>query len=211
TRAAITPACVAMDPLDVVNEVTICSGSPALRARAPGIIAGRRDPEHVAHDRHGVVGAAIFDEAESHVGTPAKIAIDFLKKQLRHPPEWPATRSPAIWPSAEGWRGRGGDIVAHIGRHPDPCSSCRAGACCRIKPQSCGRSPSRPSTYPHVRTADDRMLPAPYRFDRPLWPPTATAQLPDWRIVAYAKTAPCRRRSCCPGRGRPRKGSAWCR
>jgi hypothetical protein len=78
-RAAIASAGVAMDLLDVVNDLTVGRGSPALRARAPGIIAGRRDPEHVAQDRHGVVGAAIFDEAESHVRTPAKIAIDFFK------------------------------------------------------------------------------------------------------------------------------------
>jgi hypothetical protein len=67
------------NPLDVVDEVTVGGRSPALRARAPGIIAGRRDPEHVAHDRHRVVGAAIFNEAESHVRVPAKIAIDFLR------------------------------------------------------------------------------------------------------------------------------------
>src|ERR1700738_3111741 len=79
TRAAIASVGVAMDPLDVVHEVTIGGGSPALRTRAPGIIAGRRDPKHVAHDRHRVAGAAIFDEAESHVRTPAKIAIDFFK------------------------------------------------------------------------------------------------------------------------------------
>src|ERR1700732_3137694 len=78
-RAAIASACVAMDPLDVVDEVTIGGGSPALRTRAPGIIAGRRDTEHVAQDRHRIVSAAIFDEAESHFGTPAKIAIDFFK------------------------------------------------------------------------------------------------------------------------------------
>src|SRR6202035_3952371 len=78
-RAAIASACVAVDPLDVVDEVTIGGGSPALRARAPGIIAGRRDTEHVAQDRHRIVSAAIFDEAESHFGTPAKIAIDFFK------------------------------------------------------------------------------------------------------------------------------------
>ena len=52
TRATIASVGVAMDPLDVVNEVTIGGGSPALRARAPGIIAGRRDTEHAAHDRH---------------------------------------------------------------------------------------------------------------------------------------------------------------
>src|SRR3984893_1247217 len=72
-------ACVAVDPFDVVDEPTIGDGSPALRARAPGIIAGRRDLEHVAQDRHRVVGTAIFNEAESHFGTPAKIAIDFLR------------------------------------------------------------------------------------------------------------------------------------
>src|SRR5258706_7752193 len=78
-RAAIASAGVAVDPFDVVDELTIGGGSPALRARAPGIIAGRRDTEHVAQDRHRIVGAAIFDEAESHFGTPAKIAIDFFK------------------------------------------------------------------------------------------------------------------------------------
>jgi hypothetical protein len=70
---------VAVDPLDGVDKLTVGGGSPALRARAPSIIAGRRDTEHVAHDRHRVVGAVIFDEAESHFGTPAKIAIDFLR------------------------------------------------------------------------------------------------------------------------------------
>src|SRR3979411_1595492 len=79
-RAAIASTCVAMDPLDVVDEVTIGGGSPTLRARAPGIIAGRRDTEHITHDHHRVIGAAIFDEAKSHFGTPAKITIDFLRK-----------------------------------------------------------------------------------------------------------------------------------
>lgn len=61
TRAAIASVDVAMDPLDVVSEVTISGGSPAL-ARAPSIIAGRRDTEQAAHDCHGVFSAAIFDE-----------------------------------------------------------------------------------------------------------------------------------------------------
>ena len=65
-RAAIASAGVAMDPLDVVDELTIGGGSWALRARPPGIIAGRRDAEYVAHDRHRIVGTAIFNEAESH-------------------------------------------------------------------------------------------------------------------------------------------------
>src|SRR6202165_29101 len=72
-------ACVAVDPFDVVGEPTSCAGSPALRARAPGIVASRRDTEHLAKDRHRIVDAAIFDEAEPHFGTPAKIAIDFFK------------------------------------------------------------------------------------------------------------------------------------
>src|SRR5215471_19865853 len=79
TRAAITPAGVAVDPPDVVDEVTIGSRSSALRARAPGIIAGRRDAKHVAQQRNRIIGTAIFDEAESHVRVPAKIAIDFFK------------------------------------------------------------------------------------------------------------------------------------
>src|SRR2546429_6432675 len=78
-RAAIASAGIAMDPSDVLDELTIGSSSPALRACAPGIIAGRRDAEHVAQDRHRIVGAAIFDEAESHVRVPATIAINFFK------------------------------------------------------------------------------------------------------------------------------------
>lgn len=65
-RAAIAAIGVAVNPLDVVDEITIGGGSQALRARPPGIIAGRRDAEHVAHDCHRIVSAAIFDEAESH-------------------------------------------------------------------------------------------------------------------------------------------------
>src|SRR5882672_6131897 len=65
-RAAIAAIGVAVNPLDVVDELTVGGGSSALRPRAPGIIAGRRYPEHVAHDRHRIVGTAIFNEAESH-------------------------------------------------------------------------------------------------------------------------------------------------
>jgi hypothetical protein len=65
-RTAIAAIGVAVNPLDVVDELTIGGGSWALRARPPGIIAGRRDAEHVAHDRHRIVGTAIFNEAESH-------------------------------------------------------------------------------------------------------------------------------------------------
>src|SRR5258705_7703343 len=78
-RATIASVGVAMDPFDVVDEVTIGGRSPALRARAPGIITGRRYLEHLAQDPHRIISAAIFDEAKSHFGTPAKIAIDFFK------------------------------------------------------------------------------------------------------------------------------------
>src|SRR5438105_1582951 len=79
TRTAIASAGVAMNLRDMIKQVTIGGGSTALRARAPGIIAGRRDLERAAHDPHRVIGAVIFDEAEPHVRTPAKIAIDFFK------------------------------------------------------------------------------------------------------------------------------------
>src|SRR5438067_12386433 len=70
-RDTIAAACIAVDPLDVVDEFTVGGGSLTLRPRAPGIIASRRDPEHIAQDCHRIVGAAIFNEAESHFGTPA--------------------------------------------------------------------------------------------------------------------------------------------
>ena len=65
-RAAIAAIGIAVNPLDVVDELTIGGGSLTLCARPPGIIASRRDAEHAAHDLHRIVGAAIFDEAESH-------------------------------------------------------------------------------------------------------------------------------------------------
>src|SRR5579864_7913394 len=77
--AAIPPAIVAVDLLDILQQFAIFSGSRTFRARAPSVIAGSRDVEHLAHDPHRIVDTAIFDEAESHVRCPAKIAIDFFK------------------------------------------------------------------------------------------------------------------------------------
>src|ERR1700739_1485254 len=77
--AAIAAIGIGVNPLDIVDEFTVSGGSRALRARPPGIVASRRDAEHAAHDLHRIVRAAIFDEAESHFWTPAKIAIDFFK------------------------------------------------------------------------------------------------------------------------------------
>src|ERR1700737_3621313 len=147
TRATIASVGVAMDPLDVVNEVTIGGGSPALRARAPGIIAGRGDTEHTAHDRSRVVSAGIFDKAESHVRTPAKIAIDFFKmsRSMRNRSFSRCKRAiSAAW-SADG------SVVCVVGRRdaavgspPDPRRSTQ-----RRNTES--RSPSSLATDPTER------------------------------------------------------------
>jgi hypothetical protein len=79
TRAAITPAAVAMHTNDFGYQKAIDRNPAALRPRAPSVIAGRRDTKDRAHLAHRVIVAAIFDEAESHVRVPAKIAIDFFK------------------------------------------------------------------------------------------------------------------------------------
>src|SRR5882672_3962651 len=120
-RAAIASARLAVDPFDVVDERTIGYGSPALRARAPGIITGRRDSEYLAQDRHRVVSAAIFDEAESHVRVPAKIAIDFFKmsRSMRSRSFSRCKRAiSAAW-SADG------TVACVVGRHAADAGSCR--------------------------------------------------------------------------------------
>src|SRR6202007_1876584 len=146
-RAAVAAVGVAMDPLDVVNEVTIGGGAPALRARTPGIIAGRRDTEHAAHDRHRVVGAAIFDEAESHVRTPAKIAIDFFKmsRSMRSRSFSRCKRAISAACSADGSVACVvGRCDAAVGSRPAPRSSTQ-----RRKTES--RSPSSLATEPSDR------------------------------------------------------------
>jgi hypothetical protein len=67
---------VALTLADPPTETTHWTAD--LMARASGISASRRDAEHGAHERHRIVGTAIFDEAESHFGTPAKIAMDLI-------------------------------------------------------------------------------------------------------------------------------------
>src|ERR1700745_2671956 len=47
TRATIAAIGVAVNPLDVVDELTVGDGSRALRARPPGLIARRRDDRDV--------------------------------------------------------------------------------------------------------------------------------------------------------------------
>src|SRR5215207_48005 len=78
-RAAVAAMAVAMNPLDILQQLSIAHGTSAFRARPPSVVARRRDLQHAAHDPDRIVRAAIFDEAESHVRSPAKIAIDFFK------------------------------------------------------------------------------------------------------------------------------------
>jgi hypothetical protein len=146
-RAAIASTGVAMDPLDVVDEFTIGGRASALRARAPGIIAGRRYFEHLAQHPHRIISAAIFDEAKSHFGTPAKIAIDFFKmsRSMRSRSFSRCKRAiSAAW-SADG---RGACVVgrrdAAVGSRPAPRSSTQ-----RRKTES--RRPSSLATDPIER------------------------------------------------------------
>src|SRR6266567_1091262 len=147
-RAAIAAIGVAMDPLDVVDEVSIGGGSLALRARSPGIIAGRRDAEHVAHDRHRIVGAAIFDKAESHFGTPAKIAIDFFKmsRSMRSRSFSRCKRAiSAAW-SADG------SVACVVGRRAAAVGSSRAAPRCSTQRRNTeSRRPSSLATDPTER------------------------------------------------------------
>jgi hypothetical protein len=112
---------IATNQLDVVHEFTIDGGTPALRARAPGIFADRRDTERAAHERHRIIGAAIFDEAESHVRGPAKIAVDMVKP--RGPP-------------SQGWRTflrNHSDGVAAMDPFVGPTVSFRLAANCNLE------------------------------------------------------------------------------
>src|SRR5262245_12081569 len=77
--AAIASATVPMDLSDRSQECCIAVCACARRPLTPSVIAGRRDPEHSAHQSHRIGIAMILDEAEAHVRVPAKIAIDFLR------------------------------------------------------------------------------------------------------------------------------------
>ena len=78
-RATIGSLGFAIDPLDVFNEGKDWRPIASSSSGTPCIIAGRRDGEHIAQDRHRIVGAAIFNEAKSYVHVPAKIAIDVFE------------------------------------------------------------------------------------------------------------------------------------
>src|SRR5450755_3902360 len=149
-RAAIASADVAMDPLDVVDELTIGGRSPALRPRAPGIIAGRRYPEHLAQDPRWVISAAIFDEAKSHFGTPAKIAIDFFKmsRSMRSRSFSRCKRAiSAAW-SADG------SVACVVGRRDAAVGSSPAPRCSTHRRNTESRRPSSLATDPTERPLD---------------------------------------------------------
>lgn len=82
--AAIAPAAILVDLSDISQKRGIGGRTCALRTLAPGIIAGRRDLEHGAHQPHRVGIAMVLDEAETHGRVPAKIAIDFSKNVPLH-------------------------------------------------------------------------------------------------------------------------------
>src|ERR1700681_1687047 len=146
-RAAVASAGVAMDPLDVVDQLTIGGRSPALRPRAPGIIAGRRYPEHLAQDPHRVISAAIFDEAKSHFGTPAKITIDFFKmsRSMRSRSFSRCKRAiSAAW-SADG------SVACVVGRRAAAVGSRPAPRCSTQRRKTESRRPSSLATEPIER------------------------------------------------------------
>src|SRR5689334_9103051 len=149
-RAAIAAIGVAMNLLDVVDELTIGGGSRTLRARAPSIIAGRRDTEHVTHDRHRVVGAAIFDEAKSHFGAPAKIAIDFFKisRSIRSRSFSRCKRA-----ISAAWSADGG-VACVVGRRVAAIGSSRAPRCSIHRRRTESRRPSSLATDPIERPLD---------------------------------------------------------
>src|SRR5258707_1085288 len=78
-RAAVTLTIVVVDAFDLGQQCAIGHRSQAFRARTPIVVTCRRHSEHRAHDSHRILLTAIFDETESHVRVPAKIAIDFFK------------------------------------------------------------------------------------------------------------------------------------
>src|SRR6266481_5735714 len=144
---AIASIGVAMDPLDVVDEFTIGGRASALRARAPGIIAGRRDPEHLAQDPHRIISAAIFDETKSHFGTPAKIAIDFFNtsRSMRSRSFSRCKRAiSAAW-SADG------SVACVVGRRAGAVGSRPAPRCSTQRRNTESRRPSSLATDPIER------------------------------------------------------------
>jgi hypothetical protein len=113
---------VAMDLLDIFQKFTIFSVARAFWARTPSVIAGPRNIECAAHDTHRVLVTAIFDEAESHIRGPAKIAIDFFKmsRSMRSRSFSCCKREiSAAW-SADGSAACGGCRVAAVGSRPAP-------------------------------------------------------------------------------------------
>src|SRR6201998_4146340 len=148
--AAIAAIGIAVNPLDIVDEFTGGGGSRALRARPPSIIASRRDAEHAAHDLHRIVRAAIFDEAESHFWTPAKIAIDFFKmsRSMRSRSFSRCKRAISASWSADG------SVACVVGRRVAAVGSSRAPRCSTHRRSTESRRPRSLATDPIERPLD---------------------------------------------------------
>ncbi|MGH6869719.1 MAG: hypothetical protein ACREDA_12795, partial [Methylocella sp.] len=77
-RGAIPAAMRRMDPPDLPQQSGIGRPARAIRPIAPGVIQGRRDPQHIAHGANGETIALILDAAEFHRGAFEKMRSDFF-------------------------------------------------------------------------------------------------------------------------------------
>ncbi|MCP1838626.1 transposase [Bradyrhizobium sp. USDA 4538] len=110
---AIAPATVLIDLPDLSQQRGIGLCPFAHRSRAPSVIAGRRDLEHLTYQTNRIHVAVILDEAEAHVRVPAKIAIDFFKmsRSMRSRSfSWRSRAISAAWSADIG-------VACVVGRH----------------------------------------------------------------------------------------------
>ena len=68
-----------MDLADVVQQRPALGRALAFGARAPGVAARHRHPEHAAHQRHGPAAAMVLDDPEPHRDGAAKMTIPFSR------------------------------------------------------------------------------------------------------------------------------------
>ena len=119
----------------------VCAGQPTPQARS-----GLPPKEWT-----GLVGTAIFDEAESHFGTPAKTAIDFLKC---HAPMRSRSFSRCKRAISAAWSAEGSVAcvvacrAAAVGSRLDP----------RCSTQRRNTESRRPSSLATVRSSSHSML-----------------------------------------------------
>ena len=92
-------------------------------------------------DRHRIVDAAIFDEAESHFGTPATIAIDFFKCRA------PCAAARSLAANGRSLPSAVGSAAFVVGRRARPLEATRSTAC-RLQWSVNDRRDVLPSTPP---------------------------------------------------------------